>query len=45
MRVAKTRATGRLAWSIASVIWWAIFLVPAAVLVTLVGLLVLEILK
>ena len=45
MRVATTRATGRLAWSIASVIWWAIFLVPAAVLVTLVGLLVLEILK
>lgn len=45
VRVAKTRATGRLAWSIASVVWWAIFLVPAAVLVTLVGLLVLEILK
>jgi len=45
MRVAKTRATGKLAWSVASVIWWGIFLVPAAVLVTLVGLLAVEILK
>jgi hypothetical protein len=45
VRVATTRATGRLAWATASLIWWAIFLVPAAVLVTLVGLLVLEILK
>jgi hypothetical protein len=45
IRVAKTRATGRLAWSIASLVWWGIFLVPAAVLVTLVGLLVLAILK
>ena len=43
IRVAKTRATGRLAWAIASLIWWGIFLVPAAVLVTLVGLLVLAI--
>ena len=43
IRVAKTRATGRLAWSIASVMWWGIFLVPAAVLVALVGLLVLAI--
>ena len=42
-RVAKTRATGRLAWAVASVIWWGIFLVPAAVLVTLVGLLVVAI--
>jgi hypothetical protein len=45
VRVARTRASGRLAWSVASVIWWGIFLVPAAVLVTIVGLLVLEILK
>jgi len=45
MRVAKTRATGRLAWSIASVVWWAIFLVPAAVLVTAVGYIVLQILR
>jgi hypothetical protein len=45
IRVAKTRATGRLAWSIASLIWWGIFLVPAAVLVTLVGLLVLAIVR
>jgi hypothetical protein len=45
VRVAKTRATGRLAWSIASVIWWGIFLVPAAVLVTLVGLLVVALIR
>ena len=45
VRVAKTRATGRLAWSVASVIWWGIFLVPAAVLVTVVGLLVVEIIR
>jgi hypothetical protein len=45
VRVAKTRATGRLAWAIASLIWWAVFLVPAAVLVTLVGLLVLAIIR
>jgi hypothetical protein len=43
IRVAKTRATGRLAWAVASLLWWGIFLVPAAVLVTLVGLLVLAI--
>jgi hypothetical protein len=45
VRVAKTRATGRLAWSVASVVWWGIFLVPAAVLVTVVGLLVVEIIR
>jgi hypothetical protein len=45
VRVARTRASGRLAWSVASVIWWGVFLVPAAVLVTVVGLLVVEILK
>jgi hypothetical protein len=45
VRVAKTRATGRLAWSVASVIWWGIFLVPAAVLVALVGLLVVAIIR
>jgi hypothetical protein len=45
VRVAKTRATGRLAWSVASLVWWGVFLVPAAVLVTIVGLLVAAILK
>jgi hypothetical protein len=45
MRVAKTRATGRLAWSVASVIWWGVFLVPAAVLVTVVGLLVVALIR
>ena len=45
VRVAKTRASGRLAWGIASVIWWGIFLVPAAVLVVLVGLLVVAIVR
>jgi hypothetical protein len=43
VRVATTRASGRFAWSVASVLWWAIFLVPAAVLVTLILLLVLVI--
>jgi hypothetical protein len=43
LRVATTRASGRFAWSIASVIWWAIFLAPAAVLVTLIALLVVAI--
>jgi hypothetical protein len=43
VRVATTRASGRFAWSVASVLWWAIFLVPAAVLVTLILLLVLAI--
>ncbi len=45
LRVATTRTSGRLAWTVASVVWWAIFLVPAAVLVTLVGLLVVDILN
>ncbi len=44
VRVATTRATGRFAWSFASVLCWAIFLVPAAVLVVLVGLLLVAIL-
>lgn len=39
IRVATTRAAGRFAWSVASVVWWAVFLVPAMVLVILVGLL------
>jgi hypothetical protein len=43
VRVATTRASGRFAWSAASVLWWAIFLVPAALLVTLILLLVLVI--
>lgn len=45
LRVATTRATGRFAWSVASVIWWAIFLLPAAVLVTLVALLLVDVIK
>jgi hypothetical protein len=45
LRVARTRASGRLAWSVASVIWWGVFLVPAAVLVTIVGLLLVAILR
>lgn len=45
LRVATTRTNGRLAWTVASVVWWGIFLVPAAVLVTLVGLLVVAILN
>jgi hypothetical protein len=44
LRVATTRASGRFAWSVASVLWWAIFLLPAAVLVTLVLLLLLAVL-
>lgn len=40
LRVATTRATGRLAWSVASIVWWGVLLVPAAVLAALVGLLV-----
>jgi hypothetical protein len=44
LRVATTRTSGRFAWSFASVVWFAILLVPAAVLVTLVGLLVATIL-
>jgi hypothetical protein len=40
LRVATTRATGRLAWSVASILWWAVMLVPAAVVVVLVGLLI-----
>ena len=44
LRVATTRTSGRFAWSIASVIWFAVLLVPAAVLVTLLGLLVAAIL-
>ena len=43
LRVATTRTSGRLAWTVASVVWWGIFLVPAAVLVTLIGLLVVAI--
>ena len=45
LRVATTRATGRFAWSVASVIWWAIFLLPAAVLVTFVALLLVAVIK
>lgn len=45
LRVATTRATGRFAWTIASVVWWAVLLVPAAVLVTLVSLLIVAIIS
>ncbi len=45
LRVATTRASGRFAWSVASVFWFVIFLAPAAVLVTLLALLVVSILN
>jgi hypothetical protein len=45
LRVATTRAAGgRFAWSFASVVWWGVLLVPAAVLVTLVAFLVVSVL-
>jgi hypothetical protein len=43
LRVATTRASGRIAWSLASVLWFFVLLAPAAVLVTLVALLVVSI--
>jgi hypothetical protein len=45
LRVATTVATGRFAWTFASVLWFVVLLVPAAVLVTLLGLLVVTILQ
>ncbi len=45
LRVATTRASGRIAWSIASVFWFYVLLAPAAVLVALVALLVVSIFK
>jgi hypothetical protein len=45
LRVATTRVRGKFAWTLASVVWWAIFLVPAAVLVLLVGLLIVAFLR
>ena len=45
LRVATTRASGRVAWSIASVLWFAALLLPAAVLVTLVALLIVSIIR
>ena len=45
LRVATTRATGRFAWSVAAVIWWGIFLLPAAVLVTLFALLLVAVIR
>jgi hypothetical protein len=45
LRVATTLATGRFAWSVASVLWWAVFLIPAMVLVVLGGLLILAIIS
>jgi hypothetical protein len=43
VRVATTRSTGRLAWSVASIVWWGVMLVPAAVLAVLVGLFVVSV--
>jgi hypothetical protein len=45
LRVATTLATARFAWTFASVLWFAVLLVPAAVLVTLFGLLAVAVLK
>lgn len=45
LRVATTRVHGKFAWTLASVVWWAIFLVPAAILVLLGGLLVLVVVR
>jgi hypothetical protein len=45
IRVATTRSTGRFAWSVASVVWFGILLVPAAVLVALLALLVLAVIR
>lgn len=43
VRVATTRSSGRLAWSVASIVWWGVMLVPAAVLAVLVGLFVVSV--
>ena len=43
LRVATTRASGRFAWSVASVLWFLVLLAPAAVLVALVALLIVSI--
>lgn len=43
LRVATTLATGRFAWTFASVLWFSVLMVPAAVLVILVGLLVIAV--
>jgi hypothetical protein len=43
LRVATTLATGRFAWTFASVLWFSVLMVPAAVLVILGGLLVVAI--
>jgi hypothetical protein len=45
LRVATTLATDRFAWTFASVLWFAVFLVPAAVLVTLLSLLAVTVLR
>jgi hypothetical protein len=45
LRVATTRTSGRVAWTVGSVIMFAVLLVPAAVLVALVGLLIATILN
>jgi len=45
VRVATTRVKGKIAWSLASVVWWAIFLIPAALLVLVVGLLIVAVVK
>jgi hypothetical protein len=45
VRVATTRVKGKFAWSLATVVWWAILLVPATILVLLVSLLIVAILS
>ena len=45
VRVATTRVKGKIAWSLASVLWWAIFLIPATILVLLVALVIAAILR
>ncbi len=45
LRVATTVATGRFAWTFASVLWFFVLLVPAGVLVALLGLLTVTVLQ
>ena len=42
-RVATMNSTDKAAWSVASIVWWAIMLVPAAALVIVLGLLVADV--
>jgi len=45
LRVATTRVKGKFAWSVATVMWWAILLIPAMIFVLLLGLLFLAVLR